>query len=185
MSPYAFYQFWLNVADAEVPGLLRVYSFKPRDEIEDLERESTEHPAARIGQRALAEELTTLVHGADECRRAMAASQALFGRSDLADVDECTLAAAVAEVPSAQISAIGSLPTVVDLMAETKIVSSKSAARRAIAEGGAYLNNRKVASEDAVPGPADLLHGRYLIFRVGKRTAGAIEVVPADGLSTE
>jgi tyrosyl-tRNA synthetase len=185
MSPYAFYQFWLNVADGEVPGLLRVYSFKPPDEIEALERESTERPAARIGQRALAEELTTLVHGADECRRAMAASQALFGRSDLADVDERTLAAAVAEVPSAQISAVGSLPTVVDLMAETRIVSSKSAARRAIAEGGAYLNNRKVASEDAVPGPADLLHGRYLILRVGKRTAGAIEVVPVDGLRTE
>ena len=102
-----------------------------------------------------------------------------------ADVDERTLAAAIAEVPSAQVSAAGSLPTVVDLMAETKIVASKSAARRAIAEGGAYLNNRKVASEDAVPGPADLLHGRYLIFRVGKRTAGAIEVVPADGPRTE
>jgi tyrosyl-tRNA synthetase len=185
MSPYAFYQFWLNVADAEVPGLLRVFSFKSRDEIEALERESAEHPAARAGQRALAEELTTLVHGAEECRRAMAASQALFGRSDLADIDEQTLAAAVAEVPSARIFATGGLPTVVDLLAETRIVSSKSAARRAIAEGGAYLNNRKVASEDAVPGPADLLHGRYLILRVGKRTVGAIEVAPVDGLGTE
>ena len=185
MPPYAFYQFWLNVADAEVPGLLRVFSFKSRDEIEALEREGAEHPAARAGQRALAEELTTLVHGAEECHRAMAASQALFGRSDLADVDERTLAAAVAEVPSAQIFATASLPTVVDLMAETRIVSSKSAARRAIAEGGAYLNNRRVASEDAVPGLADLLHGRYLILRVGKRTVGAIEVVPVDGLGTE
>jgi tyrosyl-tRNA synthetase len=185
MPPYGFYQFWLNVADAEVPGLLRVFSFKSRDEIEALEREGEEHPAARAGQRALAEELTTLVHGAEECRRAMAASQALFGRSDLAEVDERTLAAAVAEVPSAQIVATGSLPTVVDLMAETRIVSSKSAARRAIAEGGAYLNNRKVASEDVAPGPADLLYGRYLILRVGKRTVGAIEVVPADGLRTE
>jgi tyrosyl-tRNA synthetase len=184
MPSYAFYQFWLNVADAEVPGLLRVFSFKSRDEIEALERENVEHPAARAGQRALAEEVTTLVHGAEECRRAMAASHALFGRSDLADVDERTLAAAVAEVPSARIFADGGLPTVVDLMAETQIVSSKSAARRAIAEGGAYLNNRKVASEDAVPGPADLLHGRYLILRVGKRTVGAIEVIPVGDHST-
>ena len=118
-----------------------------------------------------------MVHGAEECRRAIAASQALFGRSDLVEVDEQTLEAAVAEVPSARIFAGGDLPTVVDLMAEAKIVSSKSAARRAIAAGGAYLNNRKVTSEDAAPGPGDLLHGRFLILRVGKRTVGAIEVV--------
>ena len=97
MSPYAFYQFWLNVSDAEVPNLLRVFSFRSREEIEALERESAERPAARLGQRALAEEITTLVHGADETRRAIAASQALFGRSDLAEVDERTLAAAVRE----------------------------------------------------------------------------------------
>ena len=177
MSPYAFYQFWLNVSDAEVPGLLRVFSFRPREEIEALSAESVERPAARAGQRALAEEVTALVHGAAECRRAMAASQALFGRSDLGDVDERTLAAAVAEVPSARIFASGDLPTVVDLMAEAKIVPSKSYARRMIAEGGAYLNNRKVTSEDAVPRLDDLLYGRFLILRAGKRTVGAIEVV--------
>jgi tyrosyl-tRNA synthetase len=177
MSPYAFYQFWLNVSDGEVPGLLRVFSFRSREEIEAVSAESVERPAARAGQRALAEEVTTLVHGEEECRRAMAASQALFGRSDLADVDERTLAAAVAEVPSARIFAAGELPTVVDLMAEAKIVPSKSAARRAIVAGGAYLNNRKVTSEDAAPGPGDLLDGRFLILRVGKRTVGAIEVV--------
>ena len=177
LSPYAFYQFWLNVADVEVPGLLRVYSFKSRAEIEALIAESVERPAARAAQRALAEEVTTLVHGAEECRNAIAASQALFGRSDLGDVDERTLAAAVAEVSSARIFATGELPTVVDLMAEAKIVPSKSAARRAIAAGGAYLNNRKVTSEDATPGLGDLLHDRFLILRVGKRTVGAIEVV--------
>jgi tyrosyl-tRNA synthetase len=177
MSPYAFYQFWLNVSDGEVPGLLRVFSFRSREEIEALSAESVERPAARAGQRALAEEVTTLVHGAEECHRAIAASQALFGRSELVDVDERTLAAAVAEVPSARIFATGELPTVVDLMAEAKIVPSKSAARRAIAAGGAYLNNRKVTSEDAAPGLGDLLHGRFLMLRVGKRTVGAIEVV--------
>jgi tyrosyl-tRNA synthetase len=195
MSPYAFYQFWLNVSDAEVPGLLRVFSFKSREEIEDLARESSERPRDRVGQRALAQEITTLVHGADECHRAIAASQALFGRSDLADVDERTLAAAVAEVPFARgfaelrgegsVTAVGRvlrpdgtevLPTVADLMAEVKIVPSKSAARRAITEGGAYLNNRKVTDVGAVPGPEDLLHGRYLILRVGKRSVGAVEV---------
>ena len=178
MPSYAFYQFWLNVSDAEVPNLLRVFSFSSREEIEALVRESAERPAARLGQRALAEEITTLVHGADETRRAIAASQALFGRSDLAEVDERTLAAAVREVPSAQVFAgAEGLPTVADLMAEIKIVPSKSAARRAIAEGGAYLNNHKVTSEDAAPTAADLLHGRYLILRVGKRTVGAVEVV--------
>jgi tyrosyl-tRNA synthetase len=177
MSPYAFYQFWLNVSDAEVPGLLKVFSFSSRAEIEELVLQSAERPAARAGQRALAEELTTLVHGEEETRRAIAASQALFGRSDLAGVDERTLAAAVAEVPSTQVFAGTGWPAVVDLMAELKIVPSKSAARRAISEGGAYLNNRKVTSEDAVPGVADLLHGRYLILRVGKRTIGAIEVM--------
>jgi tyrosyl-tRNA synthetase len=177
MSPYAFYQFWLNVADVEVPCLLRVYSFRSREEIETLSAESVERPAARAAQRALAEEVTTLVHGAEETRRAIAASQALFGRSDLAEVDEQTLEAAVAEVPSARIFASGGMPTVVDLMAETKIASSKSAARRAIAAGGAYLNNHRVTSEDAVPGPDDLLYGRFLILRIGKRTVGATEVV--------
>ena len=178
MPPYAFYQFWLNVSDAEVPGLLKVFSFSSPEEIETLVKESADRPAARIGQRALAEELTTLVHGAEETRRAIAASQALFGRSDLAEVDERTLEAAVAEVPSARIFARpDNLPSVIDLMAEVKIVASKSAARRAIAEGGAYLNNRKVTADDAAPGPADLLHGRFLILRVGKRTVGAAEVV--------
>jgi tyrosyl-tRNA synthetase len=178
MPPYAFYQFWLNVADAEVPGLLRVFSFRPRQEIEDLVRQSAERPAARIGQRALAEEMTALVHGEDECRRAAAASQALFGRGSLAALDQATLAAIAGEVPSARVFAAGDhLPAVADLMAEVKIVPSKSAARRAIAAGGGYLNNRRVTAEDAAPGHGDLLCGRYLVLRVGKRTVGVVEVV--------
>src|SRR5580658_1791666 len=98
LPPYAFYQFWLNVADAEVPGLLRVYSFKSREEIEALARQSVARPAARAGQRALAEEITTLVHGAEETRLAIAASQALFGHGPLADLLGKTLAAAVSEL---------------------------------------------------------------------------------------
>jgi tyrosyl-tRNA synthetase len=178
MSPYAFYQFWINRSDAEVGGLLRVFTFRPREEIEELEREVREKPAARKAQRVLAEDVTTLVHGAEECAKAVAASKALFGQGELADLDEQTLAAALAEVPSVRVEPTpAGLPTVVDLMAETGIVASKSAARRAIAEGGAYLNNRKVLTEDAEPGRADLLHGRFLVIRRGKRTVGGVEVV--------
>jgi tyrosyl-tRNA synthetase len=189
MSPYAFYQFWLNVGDAEVPGLLRVYSFKSREEIETLSAQSVERPAARIGQRALAEELTTLVHGAEECQAATAASRALFGQGELSAVDERTLAAAKAEVPSYDVAFPGDaggsegLPPVADLMVGTNIVPSKSAARRAITEGGAYLNNQKVTDVDAAPTVDDLLYGRFLILRRGKRTVGAVEVLGAGGHS--
>ena len=187
MSSYAFYQFWLNRADAEVPGLLRVFSFRSRAEIEELEREIAERPAARRAQRLLAEELTILVHGEAELRRVQAASEALFGQGELRALDAATLAAAVAEVPHAEVDVIaegraapeggaGGLPPVADLMAVTGIVPSKSAARRAIAEGGAYLNNEKVAEQDAVPAETDLLHGEYLILRRGKRTVGAVRV---------
>jgi tyrosyl-tRNA synthetase len=191
MPPYAFYQFLLNVSDAEVPNLLRVFSFKSREEIEALVRESTERPAARLGQRTLAEELTTLVHGADETRRAIAASQALFGHGSLAELDERTLAAVAAEVRAVPLEVPGhggaastmasGLPPVANLMAAAGIVPTVSAARRAITEGGAYLNNQKVTDVGAVPGHEDLLHGHWLILRRGKRTVGAVEIVPADG----
>jgi tyrosyl-tRNA synthetase len=184
MSPYAFYQFWINRTDAEVPGLLRVFTFRGRQEIEELEREIAERPAARTAQRVLADDVTTLVHGAQECAQAVAASQALFGQGDLAALAERTLAAALAEVPSVTLDVSadasqdgpGALPPVADLLAAAGIVASKSAARRAIAEGGAYLNNVKVTAADAVPSPGDLLHGRFLVLRRGKRTVGGVEV---------
>jgi tyrosyl-tRNA synthetase len=188
MSPYAFYQFWLNVSDAEVPGLLKVFSFKTQQEIEALAAEGAERPAARLGQRALAEEVTTLVHGAEETQRAIAASRALFGQGSLADLDERTLTAAVAELRPHPIPSHGAavsttslgLPPVANLMVAAGIFPTVSAARRTIAEGGAYLNNRKVTDEKAVPGAGDLLHGRYVILRRGKRTVGAVEVIPED-----
>jgi tyrosyl-tRNA synthetase len=178
MPPYAFYQFWLNVSDAEVPNLLRVFTFKSREEIGQLVKESDERPAARIGQRALAEEVTTLVHGAEETQRAIAASRALFGQGSLTDLDERTLAAVAAEVRAVQVSGNGGLPPVANLMAAAGISPSVSAARRDIAGGGAYLNNQKVTDEKAVPRAEDLLCGRYLILRRGKRTVGAVEIVP-------
>ena len=178
MSPYAFYQFWFNRSDAEVPGLLKVFTFRTREEIEALEQEIAERPAARHGQRVLAEDVTVLVHGRAELERVLAASRALFGQGELGELDAATLASAIAEVPHATVRAEGGrLPLVADLMAETGIVRSKSDGRRAIAEGGAYLNNVKVTAEDAAPAmPEDLLHGRYLVLRRGKRTVAGIEV---------
>jgi tyrosyl-tRNA synthetase len=154
-----------------------VFTFRSRDEIQELELQTAEQPAARIGQRVLAEDLTTLVHGPEEYARAVAASRALFGQGDLRALDEKTLAAALAEVPSATLRApADALPPVADLMAEVGIVPSKSAARRAIAEGGAYLNNTKVTDQDSVPLASDLLHGKFLVLRRGKRTVGGVEV---------
>jgi len=178
-SPYSFYQFFVNLTDAEVPGLLRVFTFRSRQEIEDLERKIADSPAARAAQRVLAEDVTTLVHGASETEKVIAASEALFGQGDLAELDERTLADALAEVPHGSASAThgADLPPVADLMLACGIVPSKSAARRAITEGGAYLNNVKVTDVEAVPEAGDLLHGRFLVLRRGKRTVGGIEVV--------
>jgi tyrosyl-tRNA synthetase len=174
MSPYAFHQFWLNRSDAEVPGLLRVFTFRSRAEIEDLERQIAERPAARTAQRVLADDLTTLVHGVAETARATAAGRALFGQANLRDLDEQTLAAALAEVPHATVGLAGA--TVADLMVACGIAASRSDARRTIDEGGAYLNNVKVTANDAVPPENELLHGRFLVLRRGKRRVGGVTV---------
>jgi tyrosyl-tRNA synthetase len=155
-------------------------SFKPREEIEELEKLTADRPAARAAQRALAEELTTLVHGADETARVIAASQALFGRGSLAELDERTLAAALSETPGGRLAAGDELPSYVDALVASGVVESKSAARRAIAEGGAYVNNVRLdpaTPVDAAPGADDLLHGRWLVLRRGKRTVGGVEIV--------
>ncbi|MFD5087797.1 tyrosine--tRNA ligase [Kitasatospora sp. NPDC058406] len=172
-TPYAFYQFWLNADDRDVSNFLRIFSFRSKEEVEELERETGERPAARLAQRALAEELTTLVHGAEQYERAVAASKALFGQGDLADLEARTLAAALAEVPKAQ---VGELQQIVDLLVAVGLAPSRSAARRTIKEGGAYLNNVKVTDEEAVPTEADLLHGRWLVLRRGKRNLAAAEL---------
>lgn len=173
-SPYAFYQFWVNSDDRDVLTFLRYFSFRGREEIEELEKATVERPAARAAQRALAEELTTLVHGEEETRRVIAASRALFGQGDLAELDERTLESALAEVPSTTVA--GPLPPVVDLLVAARLVGSKSEARRTVSQGGAYLNNVKVTDDGAVPEPADLLHGRFLVLRRGKRNVGGITV---------
>lgn len=171
--PYALYQYFLNVEDAQVPSLLRIFTFLDREEIEALEKETAERPAARLGQRRLAEEVTRLVHGPEETRQVIAASQALFGRGTLADLPPATLRAALAE---AGLLTVSQLPPVAVLMRDAGLASSLGDARRTIAEGGAYLNNQRVVDGDAPPAEEALLHGRFLVLRRGKRTVAGVEL---------
>ncbi|QUH04337.1 tyrosine--tRNA ligase [Saccharopolyspora erythraea] len=172
-SPYAWYQYFVNAADADVAKYLRLFTFLSREEIEELERTTAEKPQLRAGQRRLAEELTTLVHGEQQTRQVVMASQALFGRGELRDLDEPTLDAAMAEVPTGEVN-LSDGPTIVELLVETGLVAGRGAARRTINEGGAYVNNSKIADETWSPSKEDLLHGRWLVVRRGKRhTAGA------------
>ncbi len=179
-SPYAFYQFWVNADDRDIGTYLRVFSLAGREQIESLERSIVERPAGREAQRALADELTALVHGPAERVAVVAASQALFGRGALDRLDLRTLGAALEELPRVTIAdqpqvVDGLLPTVVDLLAESGLCPSRSAARRAIREGGAYLNNERVTDEDFAPGRSDLLGGRWLVLRRGKRSLAAVD----------
>ncbi|WP_405766513.1 tyrosine--tRNA ligase [Streptomyces sp. NBC_01538] len=172
-TPYAFYQFWLNVDDRDISTYMRILSFQSPEELEAMEAQTAERPQARAAQRALAEELTTLVHGAEQTAAVIAASKALFGQGELGELDEQTLSAALSEVPHIQVAEAG---LVVDLFTEVGLVASKSAARRTVKEGGAYVNNAKVTAEDAVPAKEDLLHGRWLVLRRGKKNLAAVEV---------
>lgn len=176
-SPYAFYQYWLNTEDADVPKFLKVFSFKDRAEIERLIETVQTNPGAREAHRELARELTTLVHGEKEALQAEAAGKALFGQGELSELDEKTLEAALAQLPRTTISKGESFPTWVDLLAATGVVDSKSAARRIVKENGAYLNNVKITGEDFAPSTNDLLYGRFLVLRKGKRDLAAVELI--------
>jgi tyrosyl-tRNA synthetase len=166
-SPYAFYQYWLNVEDASVVTLLKVFTDRTRDEIAAFEVEVAERPYARQAQRTLAADVTTLVHGAEATKAVQAASAALFGRAELTALDERTLADAVAELPSAVVE-VGT--SVAEAFADSGLSPSRGAARRTVTEGGAYVNNVKVTDPDAVLEPEDLLHGRYALLRRGKKS---------------
>jgi tyrosyl-tRNA synthetase len=175
-SPYAFYQFWINADDRDVINYLKIFSLSSRDRIEELAKAVEERPAAREAQRALAEEVTTLVHGQRETAAAIAASAALFGRGDLTELDPATLEAALRETGLVSLAS-SPAPLLVDALAATGLVDSKSAARRAIAEGGAYINNTKITDADAQLTPGDLLHGRWAVLRRGKRSVAGVEML--------
>src|SRR4029077_13733000 len=163
---YAFHQFWLNVEDAQVGELLRIFTFLSREEIEALEAETAEKPWLRSGQKRLADEVTTLVHGAEETANAKAAAAALFGGGDLHALSPTTLVSALREARAASVS---SLRPVVDLLVETGLAKSRGEARRTITEGGAYLNNVRVEDLEAEPKPSDLIAGSWLVLRRGKK----------------
>ena len=173
-SPYALYQFLINVDDRDVGVYLRLLTFVGQAEVEGLDAATVERPAARAAQRRLAEEVVALVHSDEEVVRVQAASAALFGSGELTDLDEPTLAAALSEAPSVSLAAGAVVPTVVDLLADALSVS-RSEARRAVKEGSAYLNNVKVTDEAQLPVEADWLHGRYLVLRRGKRSLAVVE----------
>jgi tyrosyl-tRNA synthetase len=174
-SPYAFYQFWINADDRDVNNYLRYFSFKPREELEALEKDTAERPQARLAQRALAYELTALVHGEEEASQAVAASQALFGRGSLEDLSEGTLRAALSEAGLHPVE--GEMPPLGALLRDAGLVASANEARRTISEGGAYLNNERITDGEAVPPASALLHGRFLVLRRGKRTFAGVELV--------
>jgi len=175
-SPYAFFQFWMNADDKDVITYLKVFTELSRSEIDDLAEQTVAKPAARAAQRVLAEQVTTLLHGADETKRVIAASQALFGRGELRELNAATLAAAMAEAPTGE-ARLGDGATIVDLLVTSGLVESKSAGRRAVKEGGAYVNNVKVTDEDWRPSGTDLLDGGWLVLRRGKRHTAGVRLV--------
>ena len=176
-SPYAFFQYWLNTDDKDVINFLKVFSFKSHEEITELENAHKENPGLREAHRALARELTALVHSQATTDRVEAAAKALFGQGDLTELDEETLAGALAELPRTTVSKNDAIPTWVDLLAATGVVDSKSAARRIVKEGGAYLNNEKISGEDFAPQKSDFLCGKYAVLRKGKRDLAAVELI--------
>lgn len=176
-SPYAFFQYWLNTDDQDVINFLKVFSFKSHAEIKALEKTHNENPGAREAHRALAHELTSLVHSEDICNRVELAARALFGQGELSDLDETTLASALAELPRTTVKSGEPIPTWVDLLAATGVVDSKSAARRVVKNGGAYLNNAKISGEDFAPQKSDFLCGKYAVLRKGKRDLAAVELI--------
>ncbi|MEZ0381305.1 tyrosine--tRNA ligase [Mycobacterium sp. pW045] len=175
-SPYAWYQYFFNTADADVVRYLRWFTFLSADELEELEKATAERPQERSAQRRLAREFTTLVHGEAATEAVELASHALFGRGELARLDEATLTAALQETPVAQL-APGSPDGIVDLLVATGLSASRGAARRTIGEGGVSVNNVRIDSEEWSPQSEDFLHGRWLVVRRGKRNVAGVQRV--------
>lgn len=173
-SPYAWYQYFFNSADADVVNYLRWFTFLTADELSELEEATASRPHERAAQRRLAQDLTTLVHGSAATASVELASQALFGRGELSDLDEPTLAAALLEASVAELKP-GEPEGIADLLVASGLVASKGAARRAIAEGGVSVNNVRIAGDDWIPAPSDFLFNKWLVLRRGKRNVAGIQ----------
>lgn len=176
-SPYEFFQFWLNCDDADIPKLLKVFSMRDTNEIEQLIESTQKDPGARVAHRELAREMTIMIHGQRACDMAEAAGKALFGQGDIAELDLDTLDSALSQLPRVEMVKNQPIPPWVDLLAASGVVDSKSAARRIVKEGGGYLNNVKVLTEDFTPEKSDFLHGKYLLLRKGKRDLAAVALI--------
>lgn len=170
-SPYSWYQYFINAGDSVVIDYLRWFTFLSQEEIAELERKVAEEPFKREAQRVLAREMTTLVHGAAATEAVELAAQALFGKAELQELDEATLASALQET---EVAEVGADATILDLLVESGLEKSKGAARRTVGEGGAYVNNQRIEDIEWSPSAEDLLHGSWLVLRKGKkRFAGA------------
>jgi len=176
MSPYSFHQFWLNVEDEKVGELLRVFTFLPREEIEALEARHAEKPFLREAQQVLADEVTTLVHGSVETEQAKTAAQALFGAGDITALSAPTVAAALGEAGAVDVDGSAGIPDVVELLTLTGLTKSKGEARRAVAEGGAYVNNVRIEDPEHVPAADDLIGGEWLVLRRGKKRFAGVRI---------
>lgn len=175
-SPYAWYQYFINASDADVIRYLRWFTFLTQEELAELEVEVAERPFKREAQRRLAREMTNLVHGTEATEAVELAAQALFGRAELGDLDEKTLAASVSETAVAEIKA-GEPRTIIDLLVASGLADSKGAAKRAVKEGGAYVNNERIESDDWEPSAEDLLHGSWLVLRRGKKNFAGVQIL--------
>ncbi len=176
LSPYAFHQFWLNAEDEKVGELLRTFTFLARQEIEALEARHAEKPFLREAQKVLADEVTTLVHGAAETEQAKAAAAALFGGGDLTTLSGATIAAALEEAGAVDVDGADGIPSIVDLLTLSGLAVSKGEARRTVAEGGVYLNNVRVEDVDMVPTAGDLIDGSWLVLRRGKKRFAGVRM---------
>ena len=175
-SPYAWYQYFVNAADADVIRYLRWFTYLGAEELAELEEATATRPQERVAQRRLARELTTLVHGEAATEAVEHASAALFGRGELGRLDEATLAAALRETTVAELVP-GGQDGIVDLLVATGLSASKKEAKRTIAEGGVSVNNERVGSEDWIADPSHFLHGRWLVLRRGKRNIAGVQRV--------
>ncbi|MGJ3509284.1 tyrosine--tRNA ligase [Enemella sp. A6] len=175
-SPYAFHQFFLNSEDAKVIDYLKVFSSRDRDEIDHLAHLTETEPFRRAAQRALADDITDLVHGVSEREAAVAAAAALFGRGELSELPAHTLSLVATEVGAGTLARDAEMPTVLDALVASGVVESKGAARRAVNEGGAYLNNQKVTDPEMRLTEQDLLADRFVVVRRGKRTVGMVDL---------
>ena len=175
-SPYSFYQFWLNTDDRDIATLLKYFSFASKGVIEDLIEKVKTDASSRLAQKYLAQELTTLVHSKEQCDQVILASQALFGQGVLKNIDKNILVAALSEAGLTKIKLTTEMPNILDILQQTNLCESKSAAKRTVEEGGAYINNVRISDLNWTPTKSDLIHGSLLVVRRGKKVMAGVEI---------